>query len=262
MMKKTYDSNIPLGKKTHYPDLKNSSLLFAIARSQYRSDLPLCDTSFQGLDIWNSYEFSWLDKETGWPVHGHLRLIFDSTSSHIIESKSLKLYLGSYANSLLSLEEILESLSEDLSEKSGKKVQVSFEEQNHPENLICWQQKNIEPLENFKSLYGEFEFFFKGFKSLCPVTSSPDYATVFIKGQCKKPLDSQEILEYLLSFAQAQEFHEHCIESIIQCLCQKYSLEDLTVIGYFTRRGSLDINPMRTTLTINSLPKWTRQALN
>ena len=50
--------------------------------------------SIHGIDIWNAYEFYYLDDDFK-PVHFPLELKFPSHSKYTVESKSLKLYLNS-----------------------------------------------------------------------------------------------------------------------------------------------------------------------
>ena len=62
----------------------------------------------------------------------------------------------------------------------------------------------------------DFYLFFDGFKSMCPVTSSPDFATIYLSGQCLKSQSTENLKKYLFSYASKQEFHELCFGSIIQ----------------------------------------------
>ena len=48
-----------------------------------------------GIDIWNAYEFSYLDANK-LPVLKVLEITIPSCSKYIVESKSLKLYLNSF----------------------------------------------------------------------------------------------------------------------------------------------------------------------
>ena len=53
-----------------------------------------------GLDIWNVYDFMYLDKNKI-PALNVLEISIPSKSDFIIESKSMKLYLNSFYNCLL-----------------------------------------------------------------------------------------------------------------------------------------------------------------
>lgn len=236
--------NIPLGKKTQYPDLYDKSLLYPIAREQYRSDIPPSDLKIYGFDLWNTYEFSFLEKSSGWPIQGHLRIIIPSTSKSIIESKSLKLYLGSYANSLFTLDEALAYIKQDIESLILGTIDIQFSPSFFKEELLSYP-KDYQNILNIKNLEGHFKVFFQGFKSMCPVTSSPDFATILIDAKTNHQQNSNNLQEYLHSFSKKQEFHEHCIELLFSSLVSEFEFTQLTVIGLFARRGSLDINPVR-----------------
>ena len=86
---------IPLGREVAYPGRYDPSLLFPIPRSQARAEIGVDDAAlpFIGHDRWHAYELSWLDAR-GKPVIATATLAVPATSPHLIESKSLKLYLN------------------------------------------------------------------------------------------------------------------------------------------------------------------------
>ncbi len=96
---------VPLGKDVSYPRGYDASLLFPMPRIDARRTLGLAGLPdeattasvlpFQGFDLWNAYELSWLNAK-GLPKVALLRLKVPCTSPNIIESKSLKLYLNSF----------------------------------------------------------------------------------------------------------------------------------------------------------------------
>ena len=106
----------PLGKPTTYEGHYNPDLLFPIARSPFRASLGIQDQlPFYGHDLWNSYEFSWLNNK-GKPVSAIAQFLIPSASPNIIESKSFKLYLNSFHQTQFdSLETISAILEKDLS---------------------------------------------------------------------------------------------------------------------------------------------------
>lgn len=89
------------------------------------------------------------------------------------------------------------------------------------------------------------------FRSLCPVTSQPDHAVVRIDYEGKKP-DLKGLLSYLVSLRNHQGFHEQCVELIYSDLMYYLKPSKLTVSAYFTRRGGIDINPVRSSAKLNS----------
>lgn len=83
-------------------------------------------------------------------------------------------------------------------------------------------------------------------KSNCLVTNQPDWGSVQIIYKGKK-INHEGLLKYLISFRNHNEFHEQCIERIFADIMRFCQPESLTVYGRYTRRGGLDINPIRST---------------
>jgi len=87
----------PLGHATGYPDRYDPSLLFAVSRAPQRAQIGLRDPlPFTGADAWTAYEHTWLDAR-GKPCIAMLSIAVPADSPFIVESKSVKLYLGSFA---------------------------------------------------------------------------------------------------------------------------------------------------------------------
>jgi len=83
----------------------------------------------------------------------------------------------------------------------------------------------------------------QAFRSLCPVTAQPDWASLYLR--CFGPrVDPASLLRYLVSFRCHAEFHEQCIERIYTDLW-RLGMTELMVWGRFLRRGGLEINPLR-----------------
>lgn len=60
------------------------------------------------------------------------------------------------------------------------------------------------------------------------------------------------LLGFLISFREENHFHEELCELIFEHLHEVLNPEQLAVACFFTRRGGIDINPVRTT------PGWER----
>ena len=86
-------------------------------------------------------------------------------------------------------------------------------------------------------------------KSNCPVTGQPDWGSVVVeyRGAALQP---ESLLAYLVSFRQHADFHEQCVERIFLDLQRLSQPEKLTVYARYVRRGGLDINPYRSTETL------------
>ena len=102
-----------LGIHTAYPEKYSPEILFPISRKESREKIGIKNQiPFNGLDIWNAWEFSWLGKN-GIPRVGKITIKIPADSENIIESKSLKLYLNSFTmvqhNSLSELTQLIKN---------------------------------------------------------------------------------------------------------------------------------------------------------
>src|SRR5664279_2096515 len=89
----------PLGHATTYPDAYDATLLFAVSREPQRQELGLSkQLPFTGADIWTAFELTWLDTH-GKPQVAIATFVVPVDSVAIVESKSVKLYLGAFAQS-------------------------------------------------------------------------------------------------------------------------------------------------------------------
>src|SRR6516164_6653099 len=119
--------NSPLGKATGYPDRYDPSLLFRIARSEQRETIGLAGAlPFHGIDLWTAYEISWLD-DRGKPQLAVGRFAVPADSPAIVESKSLKLYLGSFAQERLpGIAALKRKIADDLEHICGAHVEIAL----------------------------------------------------------------------------------------------------------------------------------------
>jgi len=246
----------PLGQATGYPDRYDASLLFAVSRAPQREEIGIRATlPFTGADVWTAYEHTWLDGR-GKPRIAMLSLEVPVDSPHIVESKSVKLYLGSYAQSRFDDEaQVIGSVSRDLSSATGAPVKVSALRDARIEAMagvsiddadVDIDRYQVDPSllraggdAVDESLRSDL------FRSVCPVTGQPDYASISIAYRGPR-IDRAALLRYLVSYRLHAGFHEHCAERIFVDLSQRCRCESLTVHARFTRRGGLDINPFRT----------------
>ncbi len=82
------------------------------------------------------------------------------------------------------------------------------------------------------------------FTSLCPKTSQPDFAKVFINYIAdEKMVESKSLKLYLFSFRNHGDFHEDCIQKICNDLTTLMKPKFIEVIGEFTPRGGIAIFP-------------------
>jgi 7-cyano-7-deazaguanine reductase len=83
-------------------------------------------------------------------------------------------------------------------------------------------------------------------KSNCPVTGQPDWATLII-AYAGHHIKREDLLRYIVSYRKHTGFHEQCVEQIFVDLQRQCRPRRLTVSAHYTRRGGLDINPLRST---------------
>lgn len=90
-------SALPLGKPTSYNDSYDAGLLQAVPRSLNRDPLGIdaAHLPFHGEDIWTLYERSCL-APNGVPQVAVGEMHLQADSPNLIESKSFKLYLNSF----------------------------------------------------------------------------------------------------------------------------------------------------------------------
>ena len=272
-----------LGNPVAHPEHYDPALLMPISRATNRqllgvdeTDLPFC-----GADIWNAFELSWL-KPNGQPQVARGRFIFPCTSPAIIESKSLKLYLNSLNQHAFSnIEEARICIKQDLSNAAGAEVDVLLQPFSGMQEVLdvptglCLDSQDIactqfEPDAQLLQLTGAdaaFEaivdevLYTDLFRSRCPVTGQPDWATVTICYQGPQ-INHSALLQYLVSYRLHPDFHENCVERIYCDVLQRCRPQSLSVEANFLRRGGLDINPVRATSEMMDYvlyPRYNRQ---
>ena len=257
---------LSLGQATQYPDQYDPSLLFPIPRAENRAKLGFKDSQalpFVGVDIWNAFELSWLNKK-GKPQIALAEFQIPANSPNMIESKSFKLYLNSLNNTHFEDEnQLRELLIKDLSAVAGGKITTRIQAtealakkgmQEMSGVLLDRLDIEVDPnlpadpnLLGVNESFGPIEQCLVShlLKSNCPVTGQPDWASVQIRYQ-GRPILEEGLLRYLIGLRQLGEFHEHCVETIFTDIKRQCKPEKLSVYARYTRRGGLDINPFRT----------------
>ena len=191
-----------------------------------------------GYDFWNAYEFSYLDVNKQ-PTLKVLEIKIPASSKFIIESKSLKLYLNSfYKKTFPSERHVLTKIEKDFSKVSKASIELKFIKKFQVEPKSLNLNTTIR-----KYTKKNYPICFDGFRSICPVTSQPDFAKIYILTPVK--IETKWLRKLLLSFKESGEFHEQCIENIFSKLSKKFPNKNIEVCGRFLRRGGTDINPIR-----------------
>lgn len=256
-----------LGKKADYDPHYNPDKLFPIPRKNKRDEIGVPDIlPFYGMDIWNHYEVSWLNPK-GKPMVALAEIIYDCTSSYIIESKSMKLYFNSFNNTKFnSMGELENTIKNDIEINISHPVSVRILPLNTIQDNkvlisfdgICLDEQDIDcATYTVDSSYLMIEdkkveerVYSNLLKSNCLVTDQPDWASLQIHYKGYK-INHEGLLRYIISFRNHNEFHEQCIERIFMDILRCCKPEELSIYGRYTRRGGLDINPYRTNKKIN-----------
>ncbi len=271
-----------LGKKSEGSETYNPSLLVAIPRFENRKQYNIQNNNlpFEGWDVWHAYEFSAMT-ENGIPVTRLMKLKYNCTSEFLVESKSLKLYLNSFnmtkfGNTITECLEICKkTIEKDLSEKLKTEVTVNFIENKAErfeiftnfENIMNSVDEKTLKVEKFKEapelLQTEetekeqtYHLMFDSLRSNCRVTHQPDFGDLYLYYRSKKHILEDSIVKYLSSFRSEYHFHEECCEMIYKRLLDLLdSGDELFVCALYTRRGGIDICPVRTNCILDDALK-------
>lgn len=254
------DAKLPLGQPTDYADQYDPELLYPIARSDSRQMLDIDALPFQGTDIWNAWELTWLS-ESGLPMVATAEIRIPAESTNLIESKSLKLYLNSFAMSACPQpDEVRDRIERDLSQCAGGAVTVALQT---PQQASASRVSELagdcldslavncsvfdvdaELLRADKQSIVEESLHTHLLRSLCPVTAQPDMGSLFIRYTGPK-IDRGSLLQYIVSYRAHNDFHEACVERMFVDIQRRCDTQQLTLHARYQRRGGLDINPFR-----------------
>ena len=271
-----------LGKASAYADQYDASLLFPIPRADKRAEIGIDGNApFFGADLWTAFELSWLNLR-GKPQVAIAHITVPCETPHIVESKSFKLYLNSFNNTRFASEaEVRARIRADVSEAVWRGAE-------HPGTvgvtLLLPEAFDREPIHELDGLlldrldvectrYQPAPELLAAhhdeapvtetlvshlLKSNCLVTGQPDWGSVQITYSGAQ-IDQAGLLQYLVSFRNHNEFHEQCVERIFMDIWTRCRPIKLAVYARYTRRGGLDINPLRTSHP-QAMPKNVRTA--
>jgi len=245
---------VPLGKKVAQPRGHDPSVLFPIPRTPR-------DLEIHGYDLWRAYELMWLNSR-GKPTTGILEIVYPSRSGFMVESKSLKLYLGGLSYTRYESKEDLEAtITADLHGiLHAEWLSVGIVEQGrfpqmavkaHPGGT-CLDSLDVS-IEAYRRDPGLLScsdaaasetLFTDLLRTSCPITGQPDWASVEIQYR-GRAMDRGSLLRYLCSYRDHEGFSEDVCEQIFSDIIQRCRPETLSVRCFYTRRGGIDINPTR-----------------
>jgi 7-cyano-7-deazaguanine reductase len=254
-----------------YSDQYNPELLVKVPRHLNREGYGLTSDSFVGVDTWNAYEVSAITTK-GQPVAGMLKIVCPADSEYHVESKSIKLYLNSFnmtqigdnaadcisgieARVKRDLDELLETntiVSFYASEEEGEAL--SFEDYQDLGAVVDLDQIDFTAFKSDASqlMVEDTDDVAKVIKlksnllrSNCRVTNQPDWGDVFIYLKGKKLPAADSLAKYIVSHRTVSHFHEEICEMVYKHISDAYEPEQLMVACLYTRRGGIDINPIR-----------------
>ena len=107
---------------------------------------------------------------------------------------------------------------------------------------------NPSVLETFENQHPERDYWVQlncpEFTTLCPITGQPDFAELrimYIPDQ--RMVESKSLKLYLFSFRNHGDFHEDCVNIILDDLVRLMDPRYIEVLGLFVPRGGISIHP-------------------
>lgn len=258
----------PLGRASAYADQYDPGLLFPLPRAPKRAEIGItASVPFLGADLWTAYELSWLNPR-GKPQVAIAHIMVPAESTHIVESKSFKLYLNSFNNSRFEhADAVRDTIRADVSAAVWQGGPVRSTVGVRLVEPALFETEQVQPLEGLlldrldvectayqpepdllRAAQGEAPvtevLVSHLLKSNCLVTGQPDWGSVQIR-YTGPQIDQEGLLRYIVSFRHHNEFHEQCLERIYMDIMARCRPARLSVYARYTRRGGLDINPWR-----------------
>ncbi len=260
-----------LGKQISHPREYAPEILVAVPRKINREQYKIEEQAlpFVGVDAWHAYELGFLTQK-GLPVSGVLKIVYACNSEFLVESKSLKLYLNSFnmgrfgANRDEGIAEVLETIKADLTKLLKTDIAIAFHTQyeqdtydfddyvlleNEPEaDSTAFDEfkenENLLTSTHTNEIY-ELKVSTNLLRSNCKITHQPDWGSAFIHIKSKHEINKMALLKYLVSIRDENHFHEEICEMLYKRLLDKFEPEVLMVACLYTRRGGIDICPVR-----------------
>ena len=259
-----------LGKQISHPREYAPEILVAVPRYLNREQYNIEEANlpFVGVDAWHAYELGFLTQK-GLPVTGILKLVYPCKSEFLVESKSFKLYLNSFnmgkygVNRDQAISTVLEIIKKDLSDLLKVEVELYFHSSyNSTYDFIDYQLLENLPEADYEvfDIYKEDKSLLSGvpgdnmeevrissnlLRSNCKITHQPDWGSIFIFIKSNYQIDKISVLKYLVSIRDENHFHEEICEMVYKRLLDAFAPEEIMVSCLYTRRGGIDICPVR-----------------
>jgi len=257
-----------------YKDTYSPELLVKIPRNLNRQGYGLTGSEFVGVDTWNAYEVSAITTK-GQPVAGMLKIVCNASSEFHVECKSIKLYLNSFNMTRIGdtaadcITGIEARVKRDLDELLDTTTTVTFYGSDlETEPMSFDSYEDIAELTDLDTIdftafesdsnqldveehnqTSEIKWTSNLLRSNCRVTNQPDWGDIYIRIKGKNLPTPASIAKYIVSHRTVSHFHEEICEMVYKHLSDAFEPENLMVACLYTRRGGLDINPIRATHT-------------
>lgn len=250
-----------------YSDQYDRTLLVKVPRYLNREGYGLTGEEFVGVDTWNAYEVSAITTK-GQPVTGMLKIACPANSEYHVESKSIKLYLNSFNmtriadNAADCISGIEARVKRDLDELLETNTIVTFYGEGDETPALMFEYENLSEIADLDKIDftafqsdasqlevletpGHIKWRSNLLRSNCRVTNQPDWGDIFIQMKGDRMPSAESLAKYIVSHRQVSHFHEEICEMVYSHLTEAYKPEMLMVACLYTRRGGIDINPIR-----------------
>lgn len=262
----------------------DSSLLHTIPRRLLRDRWNITGNEFVGWDVWHCYESTFL-LNNGLPIAGTLKFVYSASSDFVVESKSMKLYLNSFDMCKMGDEvgsatrAYVAQIKQDLESILECNVRICFFDSidyytmefpsvlDNSLDIFTTYYPDLLKLtfDDYTSQNNYIELVDKPYpcryntnilRSRCRHTKQKDTGTAILyhePTQDSGKIDPVSFMKQVISLRELDEFHEFCAERLfVQCKSVIGDSDELLLALMYARRGSLDINPVRTSLSCRS----------
>jgi len=155
--------------------------------------------------------------------------------SNLLEVKVKVVYFDNSAETLKPFEALnLKNLTEIVGEKQLRETDFSDFNEN-PALLEACKTGELQ----------KYAFRTDLLRSNCRVTNQPDWGDLFLYIETTYKIDLLSVVKYLVSFRKENHFHEEVVEMIYKRFYDIFEPQKLLVAAMYTRRGGIDINPLR-----------------
>jgi 7-cyano-7-deazaguanine reductase len=271
-----------------YTEQFDPTLLNPMPRDLARADHGITGGEFVGFDTWHCHEATFL-LNNGFPIAGTLKYTYKADSDFMVESKSAKLYLNSFDMCKMGntpKEAIIAyelQVKHDLEEALKTHVDVCFfpsgsEIDGHDavegysdlywklfenaKDIAITDYSSQEDHLKFVKIHPEdnnpvtSRWFTNALRSRCRHTKQKDTGAAYVLIKCKDGMmvDPESLFKQIVSLREVNEFHEFCAEKLYTTIMKHSEVTDCCVTLLYSRRGSLDINPVRAS-SVELLPE-------